>query len=85
MANLRRLALLALAVSFIVLFRGSVATAGGPDDKSAILPVYIYRTALFDGQMGLGAAISLLMLVINLVVALVYLRLLRERRSERTA
>ncbi|MBW8805930.1 MAG: sugar ABC transporter permease [Catenulisporales bacterium] len=58
-------------------------TAGGPDDKSDILPVYIYRTALFDGQMGLGAAISLLMLVINLVVALVYLRLLRERRLER--
>ncbi|MFL6115124.1 MAG: carbohydrate ABC transporter permease [Catenulispora sp.] len=58
-------------------------TAGGPDDKSNILPVYIYRTALFDGQMGLGAAISLLMLVINLVVALAYLRLLRERRLER--
>ena len=58
-------------------------TAGGPDYKSDILPVYIYRTALFDGQMGLGAAISLLMLVINLVVALVYLRLLRERRLER--
>jgi multiple sugar transport system permease protein len=47
--------------------------------------VYIYQTALFDGQMGLGAAISLLMLVINLVVALVYLRLLRERRLERVA
>ncbi|GAA1954106.1 sugar ABC transporter permease [Catenulispora subtropica] len=60
-------------------------TAGGPDDKSSILPVYIYRTALFSGQMGLGAAISLLMLVINLVVALVYLRLLRERRLERAA
>ena len=60
-------------------------TAGGPDDKSAILPVYIYRTALFDGQMGLGAAISLLMLIVNLVVALVYLRLLRERRLERVA
>ena len=58
-------------------------TAGGPNDKSEILPVYIYQTALFDGQMGLGAAISLLMLVINLVVALVYLRLLRERRLER--
>ena len=60
-------------------------TAGGPNDKSEILPVYIYQTALFDGQMGLGAAISLLMLVINLVVALVYLRLLRERRLERVA
>jgi multiple sugar transport system permease protein len=60
-------------------------TAGGPNGQSAILPVYIYQTALFDGQMGLGAAISLLMLLINLVVALVYLRLLRERRLERVA
>jgi multiple sugar transport system permease protein len=57
-------------------------TAGGPNGQSEILPVYIYQTALFDGQMGLGAAISLLMLIINLVVALVYLRLLRERRPE---
>jgi multiple sugar transport system permease protein len=60
-------------------------TAGGPDDRSSILPVYIYRTALFSGQMGLGAAMSLIMLVINLVVALIYLRLLRERRLERVA
>jgi multiple sugar transport system permease protein len=58
---------------------------GGADARSQILPVYIYQTALFDGQMGLGAAISLLMLVINLLVALVYLRLLRERRLERAA
>ncbi|GAA2028161.1 sugar ABC transporter permease [Catenulispora yoronensis] len=58
---------------------------GGADARSQILPVYIYQTALFDGQMGLGAAIALLMLVINLVVALVYLRLLRERRLERAA
>jgi multiple sugar transport system permease protein len=58
---------------------------GGADARSQILPVYIYQTALSDGQMGLGAAIALLMLVINLVVALVYLRLLRERRVERAA
>ena len=58
---------------------------GGADARSQILPVYIYQTALSDGQMGLGAAIALLMLVINLVVALVYLRLLRERRLERAA
>ncbi|NUP53212.1 MAG: sugar ABC transporter permease [Catenulispora sp.] len=58
---------------------------GGADSRSQILPVYIYQTALFDGQMGLGAAIALLMLVINLVVALVYLRLLRDRRLERVA
>ena len=58
---------------------------GGADTRSQILPVYIYQTALSDGQMGLGAAIALLMLVINLVVALVYLRLLRERRVERAA
>jgi multiple sugar transport system permease protein len=66
-------------------FTPYLITAGGPDDRSSILPVYIYRTALFSGRMGLGAAMSLIMLVINLVVALVYLRLLRERRLERVA
>jgi multiple sugar transport system permease protein len=35
--------------------------------------------------MGLGAAISLIMLLINLVVAVVYLRILRDRRKEPTA
>ena len=52
-----------------------------PDGRSEILPVFVYQIAISDGQLGFGSAISLLMLLINLVIAVVYLRLLRERRS----
>ncbi|MEN3359293.1 MAG: multiple sugar transport system permease protein [Mycobacteriales bacterium] len=61
-------------------FTPYLLTAGGPERHSEILPIYIYNTAIFDGQLGYGAAVSLLMLLINLVIAAFYLRLLRERR-----
>jgi multiple sugar transport system permease protein len=54
-------------------------TAGGPEGRSEILPLYVYNVALNTGQLGFGAAISFLILLINLVFALVYLRLLRNR------
>ncbi|MEZ0071042.1 carbohydrate ABC transporter permease [Planotetraspora sp. GP83] len=56
-------------------------TAGGPEGRSEILPVYIYNVALRDGQLGFGAAISFVVLLINLVLAFAYLRLLRRRRE----
>jgi multiple sugar transport system permease protein len=62
-------------------FAPYLITAGGPDGRSEILPVFVYNTAIFDGRLGFGSAISLLMLLINLVLAVAYLRLLRERRS----
>jgi multiple sugar transport system permease protein len=62
-------------------FAPYLITAGGPDGRSEILPVFVYQTAISDGQLGFGSAISLLMLLINLVLAVVYLRLLRERRA----
>ncbi|WP_307857584.1 sugar ABC transporter permease [Paenarthrobacter sp. DKR-5] len=62
-------------------FTPYLLTAGGPDDRSNILPIFIYRLALNDGALGQGAAISLIMIVINLVIATVYLRLLKERKS----
>ena len=62
-------------------FTPYLITAGGPEGRSEILPVYIYKVAIFDGQLGFGSAISLIMLLINLALALFYLRLLRERRS----
>ncbi|KAB2341500.1 carbohydrate ABC transporter permease [Actinomadura rudentiformis] len=62
-------------------FTPFLITAGGPDGKSEIMSVYVYRTALGDGRLGFGAAISLVMILINLVIALLYLRALRERRE----
>ncbi len=62
-------------------FTPYLLTAGGPDDRSNILPIFIYRLALNDGALGQGSAISLIMIIINLVIATVYLRLLKERKS----
>ena len=64
-------------------FNPYLLTAGGPNGESEILAVYIYRTAIPGGQLGVGAAISLLMLVINLVIALGYMRV--GRAKERSA
>lgn len=60
-------------------FSPYLLTAGGPDHASETLPVFIYQRALYGGDLGYGSAISFLVLLINLVVALFYIRLLRER------
>ena len=57
-------------------------TAGGPEQRSEILPVYVYKVALSGGELGFGAAISFVMLLINLVIALVYLRMLGRRKEK---
>ncbi|HEX6195566.1 MAG TPA: sugar ABC transporter permease [Jiangellaceae bacterium] len=62
-------------------FTPFLLTAGGPNQQTEILPVFIYRLALQAGELGKGAAFSLIMILINLVIALVYLRVLRERRT----
>ncbi len=62
-------------------FTPYLLTAGGPNGKTNILSVYIYNTAIPGGQLGLGAAISLIMLLINLVIALAYLRISKGRKG----
>lgn len=64
-------------------FTPYLLTAGGPDRDTDIMSVYIYRTAIPGGQLGRGAAISLIMLVINLVIALGYMRVSRGRKGSR--
>ena len=56
-------------------------TAGGPDHATETLPVFIYLRALYGGELGYGSAISFIMLLVNLAIALFYIRLLRERRT----
>lgn len=56
-------------------------TAGGPNGRTNLLSVYIYRTAIPGGQLGKGAALSMIMLLINLVIALVATGLGRRRRA----
>lgn len=64
-------------------FTPFLITAGGPEGRSEILPVYVYNLALRDGELGVGAAVSFLILIINLVFALAYLRLLRGQGGAR--
>jgi multiple sugar transport system permease protein len=62
-------------------FTPYLLTGGGPDNKSQTLPVYIYKTALLGKQqLGYGSAFSLLLLIANLILALIYIRLLRVKR-----
>lgn len=64
-------------------FTPFLLTAGGPNHASETLPIFIYQQAIGgggNGRLGYASAISLLLLLVNLVVALVYLALLRRRR-----
>ena len=59
-------------------FTPYLLTGGGPDNKSQTLPVYIYKTALLGQQrLGYGSAFSLLLLLANLIIAVIYIRFLR--------
>jgi multiple sugar transport system permease protein len=60
-------------------FTPFLITGGGPRGQTELLPIYIFREALGTFQFGYGAAISTIMLAINLAVALFYLRILRTQ------
>jgi multiple sugar transport system permease protein len=62
-------------------FTPFLLTAGGPGRRSEIVPVYLYNTAIIGGEMGYSGAISLLVLLANLLLALVYLRAARVRSA----
>lgn len=60
-------------------FTPFLLTAGGPNHESETLPVFIYQQAISAGRLGYAAAISFLLLIVNLLVATLYLLLLRKR------
>ncbi len=51
-------------------------TKGGPLRTTETVAYYIYNTALLDGNLGYGAAVSTLMLFMLAIMIVVYLRLL---------
>jgi multiple sugar transport system permease protein len=79
-----------MLMSFILLTMGTFAvfglvfamTGGGPLGRSEIIGVYIYRNAFNYRDIGYGSAASVVMLVINLVLALGYLRFIRVEWTE---
>lgn len=62
-------------------FSPFLLTGGGPGRQTEVLPVYIWRTGIRFGDLGFGSAVAAIMMVINLAIALVYLRVGRERRA----
>jgi multiple sugar transport system permease protein len=68
--------------TFSVFGIGFAMTGGGPLGRSEVIGVYIYRNAFEYREIGYGSAASVIMLVINLVLALIYLRFIRVEWSE---
>jgi ABC-type sugar transport system permease subunit len=55
-----------------------IMTKGGPDNSTQLLATYTYQKAFMENDVGYGAAISLVLTVLSLVVSLAVVRL-RER------
>jgi multiple sugar transport system permease protein len=55
-------------------------TRGGPANATFVLPILSYYTAFYRSQLGYASAISTLMLVVLLLLALVYMRILRTNK-----
>ncbi len=54
-------------------------TSGGPGLKTTTLSLFAYRTAFEAYRLGYGSAIAVIMLIINLVFGIIYIRLFRRR------
>lgn len=57
-----------------------VTTQGGPGTATQVIATYTYRRAFQDGDVGYGAALSLVMTALTLVVSYLFIRL-RERSA----
>ena len=51
----------------------------GPSYRTELLSIYTYRVAFRDFEFGKGAAVGVVIMLINLAFALVYLRIARKR------
>jgi multiple sugar transport system permease protein len=60
-----------------------VLTFGGPGDSTEILALHIYKTAFVGQQLGVAAAISVLLLLVVALLSWAALRLSNPLQSER--
>jgi multiple sugar transport system permease protein len=67
-------------------FTPFLLTHGGPAYRTELLSIYNYRVAFRDFEFGKGAAVGVVIMLINLALALVYLSIGRRRaKAERQA
>ena len=55
-----------------------IMTGGGPGTSSEVMSLYNYRISFIHYQMGYGAAVSFLILLISMTISFTYIRLLRR-------
>ncbi len=63
-------------------FTPFLLTHGGPSYKTELLSIYTYRVAFRDFEFGKGAAVGVVVMLINLAFALFYLWVARQRSRE---
>lgn len=73
MTNLMLITLMTLSV-FTLVF---AMTGGGPGTSSETLPIYMYQEAFKYYQLGYGAAVALILLLIGALFSLIYVRALK--------
>jgi ABC-type sugar transport systems, permease components len=61
-------------------FTPFLLTNGGPSYRTELVSIYNYRVAFHDFQFGKGAAVGVIMMLINLAFALVYLGIGRKKK-----
>ncbi|WP_172123489.1 MULTISPECIES: sugar ABC transporter permease [unclassified Devosia] len=61
-------------------FTPFLLTNGGPSYRTELVSIYNYRVAFQDFQFGKGAAVGVIMMLINLAFALIYLSLGRKKK-----
>ncbi len=63
-------------------FTPFLLTGGGPSFRSEVIAIYTYRTGLQFFEFGRGSAIAVVVMLINLLLASIYLLILRSRRAQ---
>ena len=59
-----------------------VLTGGGPFGATELLGVRVYKEAFENWNVGLASAISVIMFAMNMLLTLVYIRILKQRAQE---
>lgn len=84
--NILRISGMLLALRTIWTFntfdRLYLLTAGGPGSASETLPLYVYKKVWFSMQVGKGAAVSVIMVIILSLLTYVYIRRFRLLKGE---
>ena len=60
-------------------FTPFLLTNGGPSYRTELLSIYNFRVAFRDFEFGKGAAVGVIIMVINLAFALIYLSIGRKK------